>query len=141
MSWHFNNDHPIDCLSVTPVEKVSDDISPKEAERELQRLETLRLVTQQPMGINSLVQDSYFAGLQYFRRHSWCTVSPGAEWIVSSLVSLAWLMVVLPFSVDAGDVPRGCLQMTQTSIAQRRGSNWHKSDHMALLVSCGLIRS
>ena len=43
-------------------------------------------------------------------------------------------MVVLPFSVDAGDVPRGCLQMTQTSIAQRRVSNWHKSDHMALIT-------
>ena len=61
MSWHFNNDHPIDCLSVTPVEKVSDDISPKEAEGELQRLETLwilRLATQQPMGMNFLVQDT-----------------------------------------------------------------------------------
>ena len=58
MSWHFNNDHSIDCLSVTPVEKVSDDISPREAEKELQRLETLwilRLATQQPLGMNLLV--------------------------------------------------------------------------------------
>ena len=61
MSPHFNNDHPIENLTVTPLEKISDEIHPREAEVKLQQREELwiaRLATLQPVGMNMLARDT-----------------------------------------------------------------------------------
>ena len=61
MSLHFNNDHPIENLVVTPLEKIRDDIQPREAESLLQQREELwisRLATLQPVGMNMLARDT-----------------------------------------------------------------------------------
>ena len=60
MSLHFNNDHHIDNLEVTPLERISDDLNLRDAEQKLQEIEELwirRLATLQPVGMNMISRD------------------------------------------------------------------------------------
>lgn len=59
--WHFNHDHTVDDLQITPIQQVSETITLTAAELELQKLEALwikRLATMQPRGMNFVLQDS-----------------------------------------------------------------------------------
>ncbi len=59
--WHFNKDHSVEDLKVIPLQQVHDNLTLPQAERKLQRLETLwisRLATMQPLGMNFIRSDS-----------------------------------------------------------------------------------
>ena len=83
------------------------------------------------LGIDSswMIPLAIWCGLQYFRRHTWCTFSPGTVWILSFLVLLAWLILELPFSVKVENetpVSTGFLQIahnTGSSMAEIRIKN------------------